>query len=180
MEHVIASAHPLDNVESALWDILKNIVIEYDQLPKEQQSSIEWITDRILNEIGIYGVEKQDCEVVSKNHMCAWLYDLVLYRNNEEGFLVDTFLVLESELSSRRLPDLRYDFEKLLASNSIYKVFICFGQGNYNYPGSINNIIEYLEKSVQANRQLTKDSRILLLIWSDYCTGEVHPYLMIK
>lgn len=53
-----------------------------------------------------------------------WLYDLVWYRENDKGQLVEVPLVVESEWS-RYYKDVKFDFEKLLLANSQLKLMIC-------------------------------------------------------
>lgn len=53
----------------------------------------------------------------------GWLYDLIWYRNNEAGQLLEVPLILESEWH-RSYERIKYDFEKLLAGRAKYKIIV--------------------------------------------------------
>ena len=87
---------------------------------------------------------------------------------------------MESELSARNHNSLKYDFEKLLLANADMRVMICFGEGNFTFPKNINQLIDLFEKSYNSYLNLKPNSRTLLLVWDDYMTGNIFPYLLIK
>lgn len=102
-----------------------------------------------------------------------WLYDLIWYKRNEIG-ISNVELIMESELS-RNIDEIIYDFEKLLLANSRLKLMICFS----NTKGRDIPLIQKRCREVFFNYQNhNQDSRILLLIWDDYNSGEFIPYLL--
>jgi hypothetical protein len=165
--------YDLSELEKLLWSTLEKIRDEYTILSKDQKN-IFWITQKIKE----YYSEIEDddnCDVESE-----WMFDLVWYKNNKNGYLEKTVLVLESELSDRSSKGLLYDFKKLLLSNAELRVMICFGYGNNNSPQNVNEIITLFEESVKAYKNIEIGSRTLVLIWDDYNSGDIYPHLIIK
>ena len=70
-----------------------------------------------------------------------WLYDLVWYRDDENGRLESVPLVLESEWEAK-YEGIKYDFEKLLLARTVYKVMI--------FQGEIESHFEELKESILA------------------------------
>ena len=178
MEDVLNNSENLSTVEIRFWKTLENIRDEYNSLTKENQKQ-KWITKRIQELFGEIGFEN-DFDVASSFHGSGWLYDLVWFVNDQDGFLETVPLVLESEMSDRNYNNLKYDFEKLLLANSNLKIMICFGPGNQNYPENINELIKSFEKSVNTYKHLTLPLRILIYIWDDFHSGEIFPHLIVK
>jgi len=58
-----------------------------------------------------------------------WLYDLVWYRDDEQGHLCELALVFESEWSRNRA-HIKFDFEKLLAAKAALKVMVFQNKGD--------------------------------------------------
>lgn len=177
-EDVINNSESLTDLEISLWKTLERIRDEYNLL-ETQLKTQKWITRRIQELFGDIGFVN-DYDVASSFHGCGWLYDLVWFVNNEDGYLTKVPLVLESEMSDRKYNALKYDFEKLLLANAELKIMICFGQGNFNYPANVNELINSFESSVKAFTHLSLPSRILILIWEDYMTGDIYPHLIIN
>ena len=169
----------LSELEKQLWAILERIRDERNARPKDQKNKI-WITQKIKE---YYGELEDDdhCDVISSAHGGGWMFDLVWNKNNEEnGYLEKTALVIESELSDRTSSGLLKDFNKLLLANTDLRLMICFGYGNYNYPQNVNDIITLFEEAVKSYKNIGIGSRILVLIWDDYYSGDVYPHLIIK
>ncbi len=141
------------------------------------------LTKEIKKIIGTYG-ESLGFKVKAggnNNFGQEWLYDIVWYSEKEIGLnnikgLSSTELVLESELG-RGLGVIKEDFEKLFLSNSKMKILICF---SYTKSRGIDEIKEYCTKAVINYTLLEEGSRILVLIWDDYNSGEFIPHLIIK
>jgi len=168
----------LTETEKSICNAMEQIVIDYDNLEKSQKTNTT-ITNLIKERIGNIGYDN-NYDVSSSYHGDSWLFDLVWYKNNSEGFLEKVGLVLESELSNRKWDGLKFDFEKLLVANSDLKVMISFAFGNSDFPNNVNNLIELYERSVHNYNLLAKNSRILVLIWEDFVEGEIHPYVIVK
>jgi hypothetical protein len=169
----------IDQTEQGFSDVVSNVISEYESLPKTSKTN-SWITTRIKEVFGELGANN-NYDVCSTIHDNEWLYDLVWYtKDTSNNKLNKVILVLESELSNRKPQALLYDFNKLLLSNSDYRVFICFNAGNYNFPDNINSIIGLFEESVASYNNLSPNSRILILIWDDYTTGKLYPHLIQK
>jgi hypothetical protein len=180
MEAVVKNnAQNLDTVEKKLVQALKEVTEEYDKLLSESDKTTTWITTKIKEKIRAIGYS-HECDVCPSEDNPEWLYDLVWYKNNSEDNLEKVVLVLESELSDRSERGLKYDFEKLLCSNADYRVFICFVEANFDYPHNINRQFERFEKYVSSYANLSKEERVLVLIWEDYETGVIFPHLIVK
>lgn len=115
--------------------------------------------------------EIREFEVLPNGNDGQWLYDLIWYKNNNEGFLESIELILESELSYG-LNHIKYDFEKLLQAKSKNKIMICIS-GNLK----IDTIKDYCQKSVDAYQW---ENRILLLILDDHDTGNFFHFIIEK
>ena len=179
MNKVNNNSDGLEEIENSILDAFIGISAEYDSLPKPHENrTITWVTKTIKERIGNIGYENK-YEVTSSIHDGEWHYDLVWYKNNKTGNLEKVILSLESELSDRNPQGLN-DFEKLLVSNSDYKVWICFNKGNLNYPENVNELIQKYDKAVSSYMNLKLDSRILILIWADYEAGHIISHLIIK
>lgn len=93
-----------------------------------------------------------------------WLYDFVARRLDDSGRvkdLLEVFLVMEIELSNPREVDHRYDFNKLLQADSLYKIFV-FQQENR---ADVENAAEKLKAAARKYR-FRCDSEFLLCGWS--------------
>ncbi|HNL84608.1 MAG TPA: hypothetical protein PKO18_05155 [Chitinophagales bacterium] len=168
----------MSELEQKIQKSLERVRDEYTQLDVNLKNQ-KWITNKIKEYLGELG-SSFGYEISSSFHNQEWLYDVVWYKNNENNILEKTILVVESELSNRSINSLKYDFEKLLLSNSDLRVMICFGQGNFNFPQNVNGIIESFNNYVTTYQNLNSGDRILILVWDDYMTGEVYPHLIIK
>lgn len=135
------------------------------------------ITKEIKIKIGKLGYKKK-YEVASSEHHGEWIYDLIWFTEKDD-ILLSVPLVLESEISDRTKKGLRFDFEKLLISKSENKIFICMAEGKYS-DNSVSNIKELLYKSFRSFKSMFKNERVLLLIWDDYNTGNLFPFIFEK
>ena len=135
------------------------------------------LTYSIKEIIGSYGQELGFDVRASglKQFKNEFLYDIVWYRSNEIG-LKNVELVVESELG-RGLEVIKYDFEKLLLANAKMRIMICF---SYLHGDGIEDIKEFCSNAVKNYDQLEKGSRVFVLIWDDYITGEFVPHLIEK
>ena len=170
----------LNIIEDSILKTIEKIRDDYDLFPKgDGNRNNKWITNTIKERIGKIGYENK-YDVASTIDDNEWLFDLVWYQNNDKGHLEKAALTLECELSDRNINGLKYDFEKLLISNSDHRIFICFAKGNYNFPQNVNELLEFFDTAVNSYLNLNIGSRILILIWEDYMNGDIHPHLIIK
>jgi hypothetical protein len=78
-----------------------------------------------------------------------WLYDLIVTQEVEseihgESFLTDSILVLESEISDN-FKGVMYDFQKLLISNSLFKVIV------FRYHSTeLDLYIDYMKRNIKS------------------------------
>jgi hypothetical protein len=72
-----------------------------------------------------------------------WLFDLIWYKNNENGRLDNVPLVMESEWL-KSYSDIRFDFEKLLVANSPIKVMVFQNRGD-----TFNEIFDKLAMGIK-------------------------------
>jgi hypothetical protein len=72
-----------------------------------------------------------------------WLYDLVWYKEDEQGFLIEAPLTVESEWKKDLIKDIKFDFEKLLLSRSNLKLMICNCQNQ-----QIGTFVDYFQKAI--------------------------------
>ncbi len=141
------------------------------------------ITRKIKEIVGEIG-EKKGNEIASNIHDSEWLYDIVWYKDeldkNGDKVLLDVPLIMESEISDRSINGLRYDFEKLLLAKPTTKVFLCMAEPNYS-KNAVKNVKDKLEISFEKFMYGNKENdRVLLLIWDDYNTGKLFPYIFQK
>ncbi|MBN9382336.1 MAG: hypothetical protein J0H74_16325 [Chitinophagaceae bacterium] len=54
----------------------------------------------------------------------GWLYDLVWYQENEQRYLLDVPLVVESEWNEN-YGHIKFDFEKLIAARANHRLMVC-------------------------------------------------------
>lgn len=159
---------------------------------------LEQIEIEILNELNAFSIEyfarsnnsditfqikERICKIGSKRDfsVCVsgfpelynseWLYDIVFFKEDKSKTLLDVELVLECELSYD-LNQIKYDFEKLLISNTKHKLFICCA-GKFG----VMNTINYLQKII-SNYNFKENYRFVVYIWDDYGVGDfkVHIY----
>jgi hypothetical protein len=85
-------------------------------------------TETIKKLLGNLG-ERLGCKVCAstwdKKYNAEWLYDLVWYRENNDGNLVEVPLVVECEWGTDTKKDIKFDFEKLLLAKADIKLMIC-------------------------------------------------------
>lgn len=167
-----------ENIEKMIIQAFKNVTEEFGKLTDEQRTN-KYITESLKKKVGEVGIHL-GYEVSSSVHDSEWLYDLIWYENNGDNHLEKLVLALESELSDRSFQGLKYDFEKLLVANADFRVFICFNEGNYDYPANVDRLVAFFEAAVSSYKNLPLNSRILVLVWDDWMTGEVHPHLIVK
>ena len=171
---------PLTEFEQKIFDKI-SIAIDYVMsLPKtdEERKSTAKITRRIKNDVAELGKEKE-FETFSTEHNAEWMYDLIWFNQNNIG-LTNIELVLESELSDRNWNSLKRDFEKLLLANAKTRVMFCFNKGNYDFPKNLNNLVSSFTASFNNFGNLQNKDRLLLIIWDDYYTGKVYPFVLEK
>ncbi|MDP4114530.1 MAG: hypothetical protein Q8903_00260 [Bacteroidota bacterium] len=86
-------------------------------------------------------VNKNHC---GGDHQSEWLYDMVWYKENSDNMLIEVPLVLEMEWS-RFDKDIKYDFEKLLLSNSELRVMIFQKDSRDEVQKIGNNLIDRIK-----------------------------------
>ena len=111
-----------DSIEQQVVDALTAFP---DKALKQDYSDAQW-TKGIKIALGDLGAQCgfDICTAGLPNKFSSeWLFDMVWYKNDEQGHLVDLPLVLESEWSLS-FDNIKYDFEKLLAARSPHRVLI--------------------------------------------------------
>ncbi|EJG1894794.1 MULTISPECIES: hypothetical protein [Vibrio] len=89
-----------------------------------------------------------------------WLYDLIWREFDSESNFIGVKLSMEIELSDMKLKGLRYDFNKLLQSDSEYKVFVFQQKTQVD----ADYIVYELTKSLSAYKHKSS-SNYLLTCW---------------
>lgn len=161
----------LTKVEEEVKNILEQVRLEW--VNKELIGDKNW-TNRIKKLLHLKG-EELGYEVCASGIDCnhgEWLYDIVWYENNEDGLLKSVPLVVESEWK-RRYGDIKYDFEKLLLSNSDQRVMICQGQ-------NVEELKSYFFNAIKSYNTLRKGDRFLIAILEDFYSGEFFYEVIIK
>lgn len=90
-----------------------------------------------------------------------WLYDLIWRKFNTDGSLNEIILSMEIELSDCNVSGLKYDFNKLLQADSLFKVFV-FQQRDKS---DVNTIFELLSNAAFSYKTKTP-SHYLMCGWS--------------
>ncbi len=89
-----------------------------------------------------------------------WLYDLIWREFDDENNFIGVMLAMEIELSDMNKKGLIYDFNKILQSDSNYKVFVC----QQKTLSETNNIIAILNNA--AMKYKTKvEAELLIACW---------------
>ena len=96
-----------------------------------------------------------------------WLFDLIVTQemkseiNGLQDYLIDTILVLESEISTG-FNGVMYDFQKLLISNSKYKVIVfrC-------HSSDLKSFFEYMKKNIK--NYSTSNGKFFLIGYLNDC-----------
>jgi len=165
---------PLNEIEQWITNALNKFADDYF---KQENRSGSFVTHSIKEIIGNYGEEK-GFEVCASGFPDwfhnEWLYDLVWFKEDENKSLTSVELVLESEMMYD-LRAIKFDFEKLLLSNSKHRIMICNAGRT-----SIDEIKNYFDNAVNRYTQLKKEERILTLIWDDFGSGEFISHLIVK
>jgi hypothetical protein len=166
----------LHDLEIEILEIIKDVVDFYRNDKSAKKDSISTLTMKIKTNIANYGLSKR-YEVKSSLNNTEWLYDLTFV--NKAKDYIEPILAFESELSVRRESGLLVDFDKLLLSNSSYRIFFCFGEGNYKET-NYQSRFDLFKKRFFLFKNLPKDSRCLVIVWEDYNSGNVFHQLLIK
>jgi hypothetical protein len=147
-------------------EIAKAIIKSFDSLPerlraKNTKGDGAW-TVQLKDDIGTLG-EKHGWAVCAGGFKDrfdgGWLYDLVWYRNNEKGHLVEVYLVLESEWGNNT--HIKYDFEKLHLAKSALKVMV-FQTRSWK----IEKLFEFLVEGIRAWPKQSTDETYLLIAYN--------------
>jgi hypothetical protein len=129
---------------AAITTILENLPSKLGR----GRTNLTW-TRQIMDEIGAFGIENE-WEVCTAGFPDrfhgGWLYDLVWFRNDPTGHLADVGLVLESEWGG--VPEIKYDFEKLLLAKADLKVMVFQADDR-----STATLLDYLEKAIRTFRE---------------------------
>src|SRR5215204_4685856 len=113
----------LDNVEELVFQTATQIA---NQAARESWLNDKVWTQKLLSALGECGRQLgyYVCGGGAEQHggQCEWLYDLVWLKNNN-GFIVDVPLILESEWSTS-YKHISEDFEKLLVGRAQHRVMV--------------------------------------------------------
>lgn len=119
-------------------------------------------TDSIKDFIGRLGEDKgfKICASTDdKLYDSEWLYDLVWYKENEEGFIIEVPLVVESEWKKDLIKDIKFDFEKLLLAKSQLKLMICNCEEDDQ-----ESYISYFQKAINICPMVIEGEEFLIAI----------------
>ena len=101
-----------------------------------------------------------------------WLYDLVWYQENEQGFLMDVPLVAESEWQMRP-KDIKFDFEKLLAARANHRLMVCQCRKKFK-----EERLQYFRAAVKVYRHRLPGDRYLIALL-DFMDASFHFELIV-
>ena len=170
----------LNEIEQRILEELNEFSKLYFSADNKDRSG-KFVTKSILKRVGDIGKDlKFDvCASGFKDIFYGeWLYDMVWYKEEKvTEYLLEVVLVLECE-QAYGIPDIKYDFEKLLLANAKMRIMICLAGKT-----PVDEIKNYFIKAVEAYKGLNKGSRILALIWHDWMGDENEhfiPHLVIK
>ncbi len=99
---------------------IEDIIISAGEKSDSCGSNKPWT--KSLNVLFKNFADNHGCEIYNKTLNKEWLYDITICKQSK-GYIDETLLVAESEWSIYG-EDIWYDFQKLLLSNSKYKVMI--------------------------------------------------------
>lgn len=142
-------------IKKCLINVCENMVSN----PFNKETS--W-TEEIKNSLAQLGEYKgyDICTATKgKEYQSEWLYDLVWYKEDTQGFLIDVPLVVESEWGKHLVKDIKFDFEKLLLSRSYLKLMICNCQEKNR-----DNYLQYFQKAINVCPLVTKGDLYLIAI----------------
>lgn len=176
--------HSLTASEKAVSLVVSQAVSAYkSELAKNNKLGWPWLTQDIKRRVGQIGINQGysvSSSLSDKTHDAEWLYDLVWYKNNDQGLLKEVGLVLESELSDRSEWGIRTDFEKLLLAAAPLRIFIGMNAGNMKFPANLYQLQHQLNNYVQAYTGLSSGERVLTILWDDFYSGELHVLPITK
>ena len=96
-----------------------------------------------------------------------WLYDLVWYKEDEEGCLIKIPLIMESEWD-KNYSGIKFDFEKLLIGNAEKRLMICQSRKR-----NIDNLLNQLKNAIDKFNENIND-RFLFAILNCDTDDEFH------
>ena len=170
-EAPIENKIPLTPLED---NIFSKVKAAFDEWFENRELSI---TKHIFHSISELG-ELEGYDVYTSAYREGWMFDLAWLRKSETGLLQEVGLCLESELADRSDGGLLTDFNKLIIADSKIKVFICFEKPWKNdFPNSVNAIVKLLSNAISSYSGSNKQ-RIMVLIYSDYYSGELYPFVL--
>lgn len=148
-----------DEVEQLIIKALDEVIEKFKA--KEFVGNKNW-TNEIKKSLLKVGKNKE-FGVCPDENGGQWLYDLIWYKNNNRKLEI-LELIVECEWKMN-LGAIKYDFEKLLISNSNYKLMIC--QSNNK---KIDELINTIKTSVDKYKLLPVGNTILLSILNNDTT----------
>ncbi|MBN8567519.1 MAG: hypothetical protein J0M25_12395 [Flavobacteriales bacterium] len=89
-----------------------------------------------------------------------WLYDLIWFKNDEEGYFSELVLCMESEWYMD-WNQIKYDFDKLLISNATHKLMICQA-----YEDKMDEILDNFQQSINRYQLGNKNERFMISIYN--------------
>jgi len=133
------------------------------EFQKSTKGPKKW-TNEIKSIIGKIGID-------NKFNVCAsgegfeneWLYDMVWYKNNNDGRLESVELVMESEISDYNWKGIKYDFEKLLIKNAKRRVMIRCAMDKKK----VNKHFECFKKGIDNYNNGHSKDRYLIIIYNE-------------
>ncbi|MBT3799662.1 MAG: hypothetical protein HOG05_00780 [Bacteroidetes bacterium] len=125
-------------------------------------SDRQWTTEmkEIIGDLGVSNGFEVCATGFPDKFSTEWLFDITWYRNDSNGNLVETPLIVESEWNSK-IEEIKYDFEKLLVARADYKVMIFQGSTT-----NIPNIISQLKQEVNVFKATIPQDRYLFIAYN--------------
>jgi hypothetical protein len=150
-----------DDIELQIIKALTGL-IDQELIEQKLKGDCAWTIaiKEIMGELGIAKGYDVCTSGFRDDYSSEWLFDLIWYRNDKDGFLIEVPLVMESEWDFK-FTGIKYDFEKLLCSRSKYRVMIFQGSSI-----NITIIRNKLQQSINVFRESRSEDRYLLAGWN--------------
>ena len=139
----------LDQFEGELKNALEGCIAKFKNEKIFGDSNWTYGIKEALADLGKNKLNEICTSGFTDKYNSEWLYDMVWYKENEKGQLINIELVIESEWGSS-MKNIKFDFEKLLLANSKYHLMIC--QAYFEDMAALNNYFKEAINCYQLNR----------------------------
>ncbi|MGD9851152.1 MAG: hypothetical protein AB7T38_07785 [Nitrospirales bacterium] len=150
----------MNTVEYAIQKALQAIPVK--AMAEKWQGEKRW---SVAVKSAIIGIGREfDCLTASNgcetDEGKEWLYDVVWYKSDREGHIIDVPLVAECEWGCEKA--IKEDFEKLLVSRSTYRVMVFQG----NSEEVVHSLFRKMRMWIGKFSGTTVEDRYLLAGWA--------------